>query len=537
MLAALRRLAATVLAGLCGYGVGWTVAAVGHTLPQPRDYPFLAESLPYPHHVPEHPGGLSFRFAMAHDVIAERFPRHGPAHYRERNRVTRERLAALAGDDPARFPLDDDLAAGLERLGRSDEAVAVMRDKLARQRARGLSGRALYTSYANLGTFLIHARFPRAAAGDAGAKRDCREGVALVRQAVEVNPAAHFGRERWQAAIAEFLLAALDDPGLLTTFDCLGNRLDLPVEDALNREGNWVDTGYGRPNDAAFSQAKVDAEVPAFFRPGVRVDDPALWAELSPVRAHVTKVGAEAGWDAVAIPSHRTRVPFDEPVLGIIGMWRQGGGANPHFALALGETMLRVGQRYIAWDAFERAARLADRASPDPKTRQFLRDHCRARQAQIEQTLLFRAADPSRPSPWQYVSPPPDAGAVGALRTTFEQELARGEGYQRAYQQYEADRLAAGVPIDDPHFFDAFHATHKPIASPVGPEERFVRVPRAPMHAYEKQRQRAYGVFAAGLSAFAVAALSRRKERRVRRQLEAEAQAVAAPAPDAPEPL
>ena len=49
--------------------------------------------------------------------------------------------------------------------------------------------------------------------------------------------------------------------------------------------------------------------------------------------------------------SHRKPVPFDEPALGIIGMWRQGGGANPHFALALGETMLRVGQRYIAWCA------------------------------------------------------------------------------------------------------------------------------------------------------------------------------------------
>ncbi len=170
--------------------------------------------------------------------------------------------------------------------------------------------------------------------------------------AVEVNPEAHFGRERWQVAIAEFLLAALDDPSLLTRFDCLGNRLDLNAEDMLNRETNWVDTGYGRLNDAALSQGKVDAEVPAFFRRGVRLDDPAQWKTLSPIRQHITKIGAEAGWDRVPVPSYRA------------GALRRTGarhhrhvatrrGANPHFALALGETMLRVGQRYLAWDAFE----------------------------------------------------------------------------------------------------------------------------------------------------------------------------------------
>ena len=35
-------------------------------------------------------------------------------------------------------------------------------------------------------------------------------------------------------------------------------------------------------------------------------------------------------------------MPFDEPVLGVIGMWTLGGGPNPHSALALGVGELSV---------------------------------------------------------------------------------------------------------------------------------------------------------------------------------------------------
>ncbi len=517
MWATLRRLLLTALAGLFGYGFGWLVGAVGHYLPIMSDYPFLAEHLPYPHHVPEYPGGVSLRLAMVHDVVHERFPRHGADHYRERNRLTRAVLAKLDAADPARFPLDDDLAVGLERLGKSDEAVTVMRDKLARQEAKGVAGRELYTTYANLGTFLIHASMRQAITGDAAAKARCREGVAFVRKAVEVNPEAHFGRERWQVALAEFLLAALDDPKLLMTYDCLGNRLDLRIEDALNREGNWVDTGYGRLNDAALSQGKVDAEIPAFFRPGARLEDPALWKEVSPIRQHITKIGAEAGWEQVAMRSHHKPVPFDEPVLGIIGMWRQGGGANPHFALALGETMLRVGQRYLAWDAFERASRVADRVSPEPTVRQFLRDHCKRRQTEIEATFLFRPDEPDRRHPpWQAVSPPPTQAVVSALRAGFDAELAKGERFQHAYQQYESDKIAASVSITDDGFFDGFDDS---IASPIGSEDWFVRVPRARIEQYEDRRRLAYGLLGAGVCSLTIALLFRWRAEQKRKQL------------------
>jgi hypothetical protein len=130
-----------------------------------------------------------------------------------------------------------------------------------------------------------------------------QEGVALIRKSVEVNTEAHFGREQWQAAIAEFLLATLDDPVLLKTYDCLGNRLDLAIEDILNRETNWTSTGYGRPYDPAFSQGVVDNLVPAFFTPGIALDEASRWPEVSPIRLHITTVGAEPGWEDVAVPS------------------------------------------------------------------------------------------------------------------------------------------------------------------------------------------------------------------------------------------
>lgn len=495
-MSATRRVVLTAVAASFGWCAGWVAGAIGHVIPRPANYPFLVQYTHLPHHVPKYPDGVTFRFAMAQDVIHERFAKHGPAHYRERDRITREKLRGLSPDDPAGFALSDDLGVGLDRLGQSDEAVAVLRDKLARQQATGLTGRDLYTSYANLGTFLIHGNFKKAASGDPSARAGFREGLGFIHKSVEVNPEAHFGRERWQAAVAEFLLAAMDDPALLRTYDCLGNRLDLGVAEILNREENWTVTGYGRSYDPAFGQGKVNDKIPAFFAPGIVPDDSVRWPELSPIRPHVTRVGAEAGWEGVVVPSHRSRVAFDEPVLGIIGMWRQGGGANPHFALALGETMLRVGQRYIAWAAYERAFRLADRYSTDPKIQGFLREHCRKRQADVEKTLASR----------------PEAGA--GLLAQFDAELAYGEGFQKEYQLYEATKIAAGASITDGHFYDDFPRRREAIASVSGPEEWHARVPLGKISAYQSERHRAWGTFGAGLAAITTAFWSSRRSSR-----------------------
>ncbi len=171
-------------------------------------------------------------------------------------------------------------------------------------------------------------------------------------------------------------------------------------------------------------------------------------------------------------------------------MWRLGAGASPTFALALGEIMLRVGQRYIAWCAFERGVQLADRAWPDVTIQRQFVEHCKIRQKTIEEQLPAKEA--------------------AELRPRFDAELAYGRHFQHEYQEYEAVRIGSGAALDDEHFYDAFYATHPPIASPVGREDRFVAAPGS----FEPHFNWPFASFAAGLGACLAAWLVRLGNRR-----------------------
>ncbi len=469
--------------------------------------PELAEYAPLPHRVPSREGGLVFRFAMAHDVLHERYPRSGPAYHRERIRVTRAELAKYDPDAPISFTLTDDLAAAHARLGQHDEAVALMRTKLARQKKLGQEGPSLYTTLSNLGTSLTYGAFTKAARGDAEALARFREGVEALRAALKSNPMAHFGRERWQVAVAEHLLAAFEKPGRLTEFDCLGNRLDLKVEMMLDRDQNHFISGHGRPARPDFVRTGKARTLKGVIAEGGEPDEPARWEALHPVRESITRIGAEEGTVGDAVPFSEKAVPFDEPMLGLVGLWRQGGGPEAHFALAIGETMLRVGQRYIAWAAFERAVRLADSFWPTPDLRDALIAHCRGRQKRIEETLEFSGDGESRRTPWQHVSPPVK-DAVAALRPRFDAELAHGEAYQRAYQAYEAEKIAAGVPLSAT-FHDEFLKGSGPIASPSGNEEWFAYATESRKMEHAIGHGLSWGLLAAGVAALLTALVFR----------------------------
>ena len=421
--------------------------SVWRTIAPPTIYIWL------PHHVPQYEGGLSFRFAMAHDVIHERFARHGRDHYLERNRLAQAAIDALPADDPKRWPLADDLAAGLDRVGESAAAVKVMQEKLSSQIQANVTGRDLYTTYANLGTFLIHANFRGALAGDAAAVEQFSEGVEFIRKSVEVNPEAHFGRERWQSAIAEFILTTVESPDLLQQFDCVGNRLDRSYQDCVNgiMSDELFEREYGAAVGGKFSgdMYRFRETLPEYFDQDFVPEDPANWQKVNELRELITIVGAEDGWEQVDVPSHREGTPFDEPMLGIIGMWRQGGGANPHFSLAIAETMLRVGQRNIAWTAYARTLQMVERYSIDPATREFLVGHCKQRQTDIENDLGSEHA---------------------GLQAQFEDELAFGVEYQKSYQDFQTRQLSEGVPLGAPDFFAGFEGEQS-IASPSGTEE------------------------------------------------------------------
>jgi hypothetical protein len=294
-----------------------------------------------------------------------------------------------------------------------------------------------------------------------------------------------------------------DQPKLAQKYDFLGNRLDLFVEHILNREVSPEQ--YGRTTNLEFSRGHAKYRVAMFFDDPTSHDDPSQWEAVSKIREFITKVGAEGEWQKLPIASHKNQVAFDEPMLGIIGMWRQGEGANPHFALAIAETMLRVGQRYIAWAAYERTSLLVDEFAADAATRTFLKEHCKWRQSEIEGTMRYRSPNEQTRTPWQQVSPPPDAQVVDDLRKSFEHELEYGKTFQRAYQEYEAKKIAAGASIDDDTFYDEFMTGREPIASPIGPEEWFAWVPREKFTDYGNKRGGAWGLLSSGIVAFLVA--------------------------------
>jgi hypothetical protein len=160
----------------------------------------------------------------------------------------------------------------------------------------------------------------------------------------------------------------------------------------------------------------------------------------------------DAHWQEIVHSDYDQPMPFDEPALGIIGMWTMGGGPNPHFALALGCMMEEVGQPSIAWEAYERAVELSDSFWPDAGVRQKMIDFCRSRQ-----NRLAESESSSDPGAWQT-----------KMRQRHGDELAWGLAYQKAYQDYEASQIAAGVPLDDPQFYAGFFKGRPPIASNPG---------------------------------------------------------------------
>ncbi|MEZ4427634.1 MAG: hypothetical protein R3A51_08115 [Nannocystaceae bacterium] len=136
------------------------------------------------------------------EAITGRFERNPPEYYElRRDRLMRRWLAT-----PQRFTLEefDDVAVASDHLGRSEEAVEWMERKRTRLLAHPTAEHE-YRFHANLGTFLAH-RWLRA-----GARRDDLQWLQAARghiqAAIDQNPDAHFGRERYQLLAIDWLLA------------------------------------------------------------------------------------------------------------------------------------------------------------------------------------------------------------------------------------------------------------------------------------------------------------------------------------------
>lgn len=121
------------------------------------------------------------RFPGALDLITGHFVHHGREFYEWRIEDRTSRLEARPDD----LRLLDDLAAAYDKTGEHNAAIETM------ERARALDPDR-YETQANLGTFHAHAgHFEQA--------------LVHIDRALQINPQAHFGRERYQALLIRYL--------------------------------------------------------------------------------------------------------------------------------------------------------------------------------------------------------------------------------------------------------------------------------------------------------------------------------------------
>lgn len=123
------------------------------------------------------------RFPGTLELITGKFLQHSPEFYRWRIADRLQRLES----DPANVSLLDDLAVAYDKTGQHDKAIDT-----ARRIEEIEPGR--YETAANLATFLIHAG-------------RLQEGLPHLERALTINPDAHFGREKYQKLLVEYLLA------------------------------------------------------------------------------------------------------------------------------------------------------------------------------------------------------------------------------------------------------------------------------------------------------------------------------------------
>ena len=138
-------------------------------------------------------------------VITGRFARNPPLFYEMRLK----RVTAELERDPGLLGDYDDAAAACDRLSRDDEAIVWMQKKRSRLEKAANTAPEIkehwYRYYANIGTFQAH-RWLRAGA-DRAHIAEMQQARSEISKALEINPNAHFGREKVQLAFMDWLIA------------------------------------------------------------------------------------------------------------------------------------------------------------------------------------------------------------------------------------------------------------------------------------------------------------------------------------------
>jgi hypothetical protein len=153
-------------------------------------------------------------------VLTGRFARNPPLYYEMRL----ARVTAQLQSHPDDLAAYDDAGVACDRIGRGDEAISWMERKRAQleklDAARPEVKEQRYRYHANLGTFLVH-RWARQ-----GADRTKIDEVKAARdeiaKALEINPNAHFGREKYQLRALEWIVEPPKAEGLEDLPNLLG---------------------------------------------------------------------------------------------------------------------------------------------------------------------------------------------------------------------------------------------------------------------------------------------------------------------------
>jgi hypothetical protein len=127
------------------------------------------------------------RFPSALELITGKFLRHTPEFYYWR---IEDRLHKLK-TDPDNLAYYDDLAVAYEKTGQHDKAIETILIKDKKKPG-------LYETESNLGTFLM-------------LSGKLEDGLKHIDLALKINPDAHFGREKYQKRLAEYMISKRKD--------------------------------------------------------------------------------------------------------------------------------------------------------------------------------------------------------------------------------------------------------------------------------------------------------------------------------------
>lgn len=219
-------------------------------------------------------------------ILAGKWERHSLFFYEQRVAAMTVLLAA----EPNNLDAYDNLAVAYDKLGDSRKAIGIILKKDAIKPGE-------YKTLANLGTFYLHAG-------------DVEPGIAYIKKALAVNPDAHFGREKYQLMIAEFLRDAKARPEMLD----YGSFL-LPE---LNPQ--WH-ANYGPTAGTADGKGSIGERLPINVSLGRVKDKPKV----------------------------------DKGIIGVVGIIRFGSANNPHLFMALGDLLAARGDPYLAYRAYRRS--------------------------------------------------------------------------------------------------------------------------------------------------------------------------------------